>query len=231
MIRENLRDRIRSTRSVLLGFDGPICRLFARHEALGVAAGMRQFLAERGVDLAPGAAPETAGPHDILRAVGALHPGSALIVDLEEWLARQEQLAVPGAWPTMYADGVMRTWSASGCRLAVTTDNSARAVHAYLAARSLSECFGPHIHGRTADIQLLKPHPHTLEKALAGLDADRSSTLVVGDTVTDLEAAQEAGLAFLGYATNDRSVDELASAGADLVLNTWEPVLDILWGR
>ncbi|WP_328318264.1 HAD family hydrolase [Streptomyces sp. NBC_00388] len=234
VIRENLRDRIAATRYVLFGFDGPLCRLFDQSAARTASEGMRTFLEERGVAaLAPGA--DLGGlsdPVDILRTVGELHPASDLVADLEEWLARQEQRAVPGAWPAMYADGVVRTWSATGGRLAVTTDHSSRAVRDYLTGRGLTECFGPHIHGRTAaDLQLLKPHPHTLEQALAGLGADRTATLVIGDSVRDLRAAQEIGLPFLAYATDDLAVDELASAGADLVLNTWEPVLDILWGR
>ncbi|MFE2375031.1 HAD family hydrolase [Streptomyces sp. NPDC059398] len=234
VIRENLRDRIAATRYVLFGFDGPLCRLFGPAAEQAVSDGMRTFLEERGVNaLAPDA--DLAGladPLDILRTVGALHPGSDLVADLEEWLTRQEQRAVAGAWPTMYADGVVRTWSATGGRLAVTTSHSSRAVRDYVKGRGLAECFGPHIHGRTtADLQLLKPHPHTLEQALAGLGADRATTLVIGDTVPDLRAAQEVGLPFLGYARSDLAVDELASAGADLVLNTWEPVLDILWGR
>ncbi|WSZ87035.1 HAD hydrolase-like protein [Streptomyces sp. NBC_00859] len=233
-MRENLRDRIAATRYVLFGFDGPLCRLFGRSAERAASDGMRHFLEERGVtSLASDADLGGLGdPLDVLRKVAALHPGSDLVADLEEWLARQEQRAVAGAWPAMYADGVVRTWSATGSRLAVTTNHSSRAVRDYLTARGIAECFGPHIHGRaTADVQLLKPHPHTLEQALAGLGADRATTLVIGDSVPDLRAAQEIGLPFLGYATNEPAVDELASAGADLVLNTWEPVLDILWGR
>lgn len=234
VIRENLRDRITATRSVLFGFDGPLCRLFGPSAERAASDGMRAFLDERGVTAL---APDTdlgglTDPLAILRTVGALHPDSDLVADLEEWLTRQEQRAVAGAWPAMYADGVVRTWAATGGRLAVTTNHSSRTVREYVKGRGLDACFGPHIHGRaTADLTLLKPHPHTLEQALAGLGADRETTLVIGDSVPDLRAAQEIGLPFLGYATSDPAVDELASAGADLVLNTWEPVLDILWGR
>ncbi|WP_405912707.1 HAD family hydrolase [Streptomyces sp. NBC_00963] len=234
MIRENLRARITSTRYVLFGFDGPLCRLFGPSAERAASDGMRTFLEERGITaLAPDAdLGGLAGPLDILRTVGTLHPDSDLVADLEEWLTRQEQRAAAGAWPTMYVDGVVRTWAATGGRLAVTTNHSPRAVREYVTGRGLDECFGPHIHGRAAaDLQLLKPHPHMLEQALTGLGADRATTLVIGDSVPDLRAAQEVGLPFLGYATNDAAVDELASAGADLVLNTWEPVLDILWGR
>ncbi|WP_328538040.1 HAD family hydrolase [Streptomyces sp. NBC_00344] len=213
---------------MLFDFDGPLCRLYAHHTgrtARTVAAEMLQLAREHGITL------ERSDPLDILRAVGELRPDSGLVTELEEWLTEQELRAVPGAWPAMYADRVIRTWSAGGCRLAVTADTSSRAVEKYLAGRGLAECFAPHIYGRDAGPDPLTPDPQVLRRALSGLGADPGTTLMIGDSVTDLRAAEAAGVAFLGYATHDRHVDELASAGAELVLNTFEPVLDILWGR
>ncbi|MEV6796145.1 HAD family hydrolase [Streptomyces sp. NPDC051320] len=228
MIRENLSARIASTRCVLFDFDGPICRVFAHHAGqtpLSVAADMRQLVRDRGISL------ELTDPLDVLRAVGELRPGSELLAELEEWLTRQELRAVPGAWPTMYADRLIQTWRATGCRLAVTADTSARTVAEYLARRGLTDCFGSHVYGRSADVGLLKPHPQQLLQALRDLDTDPGTALMIGDSVSDLRAAEAAGVPFLGYATHDRRVDELAAAGADLVLNTFEPVLDVLWNR
>lgn len=226
MIRDNLRARITSTRCVLLDFDGPLCRLFTKQDAQSVADDMRQLVKERGTTLEA----EPTDPAAILRAADELHPGSQLVTELERSLTEQELRAVPGAWPTMYADRLIQTWRASGCRLAVTTDTSAGAVGAYLAQRGLAGCFAPYVYGRTPGPgRPLVPQPQVLRQALRDMGADPATALMIGASVRDLRAAESAGVAFLGYATDDLQVEELASAGAELVLNTFEPVLDILW--
>jgi phosphoglycolate phosphatase-like HAD superfamily hydrolase len=88
-----------------------------------------------------------------------------------------------------------------------------------LKARKLDDCFKDdrfkHVYGRTRDPELLKPHPHCLEQALAAFGADPSDALMLGDSRPDVEAARRAGVAFLGYARNDRKEKELREAGAE----------------
>jgi phosphoglycolate phosphatase len=50
------------------------------------------------------------------------------------------------------------------------------------------------------DPALLKPSPHLINKAVRGLDADPAATALVGDSLTDIEAAQSADVASIGYA-------------------------------
>ncbi len=98
----------------------------------------------------------------------------------------------------------------------------------YLTGRGLVSCFAPHIYGRTQDLQLLKPDPHCLNRALKGLGAAPSATLMIGDTPTDLEAAERAGVLFLGYARNDRKEKLLRDAGAEHVVDSLHTVLLVL---
>ncbi|MGN9763183.1 HAD family hydrolase [Streptomyces sp. SD31] len=223
---ERLRELIAHARVVLWDFDGPICRLFAGHSAARVAAGLVDWLEGRGLHgLLAEDERKTEDPHEVLRAVDRRQPASDLVTELEEHLTQGELKAVPRAMPTMYADPLIRTWTAVGARLAIVTNNSPRVVGRYLSTRGLFECFDPHIYGRTQDLQSLKPHPRNLNRALTAMGAAPSTALFIGDTPTDYEAAREAGVPFLGYARNERKGKLLKEAGATDVVGSLEPVL------
>jgi phosphoglycolate phosphatase len=223
---------ITRARSVLLDFDGPICRLFAGYSAPQIADTQIRWLADRGLHgLLTEDVREERDPFQVLRAVDARHPGSDLVTELEERLTRQELNAVASAWPTPYVDPVIRTWSAVGVRLAITTNNSPQTVARYLDNRGLTDCFAPHIYGRTRHLNLLKPDPDCVYRALSALGAAPAETVMVGDTPSDLWAAREAGVHFVGFARNERKAALLRNAGADALVPGWRPVLDRLWDR
>ncbi|MDX2594234.1 MULTISPECIES: HAD family hydrolase [Streptomyces] len=229
---EKLRELIRSARVVLWDFDGPICRLFARHKAELVAAELVEWLAGRGLHgLLSDRERASLDPHVVLRAVDRRHPGSDLVTELEERLTQEELRAAISALPTAYADPLIRTWTAVGSRLAITTNNSPRVVRSYLDGRGLTACFAPHIYGRTADLHLLKPDPHCLNRALNAMGAAPGAALMIGDSLSDLDAADRAGVPFLGYARNEEKGKLLREAGAEHVVASLEPVLRGLRGR
>ncbi|MGV9881858.1 HAD family hydrolase [Streptomyces sp. NPDC003006] len=226
---ERLRDLIGPVRFVLFDFDGPICRLFARLSAEEVAKDQVRRLEGRGLrGLLTAEERQEPDPYLVLRAVDRRRPRSDLVEELEERLTQQELNAVASAWPTAYVDPLIRTWSAVGVRLAVTTNNSPRAVSSYLASRGLLECFAPHIYGRTQDLRLLKPDPHCVLRALSALGADPKATLMIGDAPTDYAAARRAGVGFLGYARNGRKAGLLRDAGGTHLVSSLEPVLRCL---
>lgn len=228
---EGLRSLIAGARFVLFDFDGPICRLFARHSATRVARQQVDWLEEQGLHglLADGVR-EDPDPHSVLRAVDLRHPGSDLVVELEERLTHEELKAVVSAWPTAYADALIRTWTATGTRLAVTTNNSPRVATTYLTDRGLIDCFAPHIYGRTRDLQLLKPNPYCVRRALSAMGAHPSQALLIGDSASDCLAAKAAGVGFLGYARNARKEQVLREAGAGVIVSSLERVLDFVKG-
>ncbi|MGC9500398.1 HAD family hydrolase [Streptomyces sp. WG7] len=226
---EALGRAVRRARLVLWDFDGPICRLFARYRASRIADEMVRWLADRGMaGLLSPHEQGTGDPQAVLRAVDRRCPGSDLAAGLEEFCTSAELRAVPSAMPTAYADPLIRTWSAIGCRLAVVTNNSPRAVGAYLAGRGLSPCFSPHVYGRTRDLHRLKPDPYSLDRALSATKVPAPATLMVGDSPSDLAAATSVGVAFLGYARNDRKEKLLRDAGAQVIVGSLEPVLRVL---
>jgi HAD superfamily hydrolase (TIGR01509 family) len=167
----------------------------------------------------------------VLRVVNQRHPHSDLVAELEELLTQHELKAVPSAWPTPFADPLIRTWTAVGVRLAVATNNSPRVVARYLESRGLTECFASNVYGRTRNLDHLKPHPHCLNRALSTLGAAPSAALMIGDTPSDFLAAQRAGVPFLGYARNGYKEKLLRDAGAEDVVGSLEPLLQALRGQ
>ncbi|MEU3794873.1 HAD family hydrolase [Streptomyces fructofermentans] len=226
---ELLRRLITGARFVLFDFDGPICRLFAGHSAETVAKELVDWLGRQGLrGLLTEEERVHPDPMAVLYAVDGRHPRSDLVAELEERLTQQELKAVASAWPTAYADTLIRTWSAVGTRLAIATNNSPRTAAGYLAGRGLLECFAPNIYGRTQNLHDLKPNPHCLVRALNSMGAAREEALMIGDTPTDLDAARRAGVPFLGYARNEEKGKHLKEAGAECVVNSLEPVLGVV---
>jgi HAD superfamily hydrolase (TIGR01509 family) len=208
--------------------DGPICRLFAGYPAHQIAGelvakidqlGMGGLLKEK----------ERSGndPHDALRGVHEQRPGSDLVLELEKWLTRRELTAVAKAMPTPYADPLIRTWSSLGVRFAITTNNAAVAASAYVESRELTDCF-PYVYGRTPNLDLMKPNPYCLDQAIKAMGAVPSATLMIGDAATDLQAAQRAGVSFLGYARNEDKERILREAGAEDIVGSMAEVLAVL---
>ncbi|MFF6786664.1 HAD-IA family hydrolase [Streptomyces sp. NPDC012510] len=226
---KTLRELIDPVRFVLWDLDGPVCRLFAGHPAHQVAVELVEQIERRGLlGMLTDEERRDPDPLAVLRSLGARHPSSDLIADLEEWLTQQELAVAPSAWPTAYADPLIRTW-AGRARFAVTTNNSAAAAARYLADRGLTDCF-PFVYGRTRNLDLMKPHPHTLRQALSAMGADPSLTLMIGDAPTDFEAARGAGVAFLGYARHEDKRSQLESAGVapHRIVSSLEPVLELV---
>ena len=227
-----LRELITGARVVLWDFDGPICRLFAGHTSERVATELVEWLEGRGLHgLLTEPERESLDPHNVLRAVDRRHPNSDLVDELEERLTQEEFRAASSAWPTAYADVVIRTWTALGARPAIATNNSPLVVREYLESRGLLSCFAPHVYGRTKELSHLKPHPHCLRQALNAMGAAPADALMIGDTPSDHEASVEAGVPFLGYARNDRKAKLLRESGATVLVDSLEPVLQLLRAR
>lgn len=226
-----LRALIADARFVLFDFDGPICQLFAGHSAARVALQQVEWLEEQGLyGLLANGVRDDPDPHSVLRAVDLRHPDSDLVDVLEERLTYEELKAVVSAWPTPYVDALIRTWTAVGVRLAITTNNSPRVAARYLTDRGLIDCFAPHIYGRTKNLELLKPHPYCVNRALSAMGADPSRALLIGDSPSDHAAARAAGVRFLGYARNARKERVLRGAGARDVVGSLLPVLEMVRG-
>lgn len=72
----------------------------------------------------------------------------------------------------------------------------------------------------------MKPQPDSIVAALRSLHTQSSRTVLIGDSVTDVQAAQAAGIACIGYAKRLSGVKKLRKAGATATLNTITQMAD-----
>ncbi|WP_326689481.1 MULTISPECIES: HAD family phosphatase [unclassified Streptomyces] len=212
-----------SAKSVLLDFDGPVCTLFHSSRPGGIAERLRTTYD------ASGTLPLDEDPQVVLAAA---FDNPALVSDgtarrIEQALTQEEVTAAEGAYPTGYADGLIRTLHATGRGLAVTTNNSRESVERYLRARGLLKLFEGHVHGRFYDGAGLriKPDPDCLLRALESTGVAAQDAVMIGDAARDLVAARAAGVEFVGYARNERKERELREAGAAHIVPSLREVL------
>ena len=80
------------------------------------------------------------------------------------------------------------------------------------------------------DVEAAKPHPDLLQVAVRDHGLDPARTVVVGDTVWDMEAAQAAGLPCVALLCGGIGAAELTGAGAVAVYDDPAALLDALAG-
>ena len=71
-----------------------------------------------------------------------------------------------------------------------------------------------------SDPQLMKPHPSVLLRTLRNLNAPAESAVIVGDSITDIEAGLAADVWTIGDANKAAKDEAMRDAGADVVLDS-----------
>lgn len=212
---------LRHARIVLLDFDGPVCSIFAGLPAPQVAADLAQVLRTHGIAV-PVDVVGRGDPLDVLRCAG---PNST--ADAEEALRRAELLAADSAQPTPGASDFLAACEATGRPVAVVSNNSGPAVARYLDRLGLAPLV-THIEARDpADPALMKPHPALVTRALNALRAEPAAAVLIGDSTTDVAAAQTAHVHVLGYANKPGKDRALADAGADAITDSMAQLADL----
>lgn len=202
--------------ALLLDFDGPVCGVFAGIPAPTVAERLRQVLTSRGV--APHDLAHDDDPLSIYRVSAAYGPDAAAAVSDE--LVRAECAAVTVAEPTDGAQETIRATRQSGRRVAIVSNNAADAINLYLRRHDLASAIDYVAARRTADPALMKPNPHYVREALDALAVAAQSCTLVGDSVTDMDAARGAGVRAIGYANKPGKAEGLLDAGADAIITS-----------
>jgi phosphoglycolate phosphatase len=112
-------------------------------------------------------------------------------------------------------ESALDTLAARGCRLAVCTNKLEWLAVRLLDALALSQRFATICGGDTFGLQ--KPNPEMLRKTIARAGGDADSTVMVGDSLTDVATAHAAGVPIVAvdYGYTERPVAEM---GADRVI-------------
>jgi len=105
----------------------------------------------------------------------------------------------------------------AGWALGVATGKSDRGLAGCLTMHGIFDLF---VTLQTADRHPSKPHPAMLEAAMAEAGALPVDTVMIGDTVYDIEMAVGARARAIGVAWGYHTPDELLAAGAEAVADT-----------
>lgn len=216
-----LAELLARTRYLLLDFDGPICAIFAGRPARTIVLELLELVSAHALQIPPDVAGAT-DPFDVLRFAATVSP--ALAQQVEDELRSAEIDAARHATPTPHASALITTWQRAGRHIAVVSNNSAAAVDSYLDAHNIKPKL---VVARTsADPELLKPSPHLVTTALRALGADPDGCLLVGDSPSDIHAAQAAGVAAIGYANKPGKDRRLSDAGAQVIVDDMRPLAE-----
>jgi HAD superfamily hydrolase (TIGR01509 family) len=216
---------LQRARVLLLDFDGPICAIFAGHPASQIARDLLDALRTDGHPV-PDDLDAPADPFVVLRYAATL--GSEATERTDARLRAAELAAVPTARPTPHADELIRAWRETGRQVAAVSNNSEPALTAYLDRHSIELNA---VIGRTiADPALLKPNPYLVLNALNALGAAPDESLLLGDSPSDVDAGRHANIVTIGYANKPGKRERLTSAGAHVVIDQLDMLVDLASG-
>jgi phosphoglycolate phosphatase len=103
-----------------------------------------------------------------------------------------------------------------GRHLAMATGKSRAGALRIIAEHGLSDYFAA---VKTGDLCRPKPHPEMLLQILDELGVAPDRAIMVGDTTFDMDMARAAGVRAIGVGWGAHEAQELADAGADLVVS------------
>ncbi|MSO71171.1 MAG: HAD family hydrolase [Alphaproteobacteria bacterium] len=106
--------------------------------------------------------------------------------------------------------------------LAVATGKGSSGLRATLGQHGLLDRF---VSLQTADRARGKPHPEMLHNAMRDADIGPERTLMVGDTVHDVQMAANAGVAAIGVSWGYHAAEDLRDAGARVVIDSMTALL------
>jgi phosphoglycolate phosphatase len=216
-----LGEIIAQTRHLFLDFDGPICSIFAGLKPETVASKLCDLITGQGIT-PPSAIAAASDPFEVFTWAATISP--ALAADVEAAMTDLEVAAVPTAEPTRGTHAVIASAHESGRTVSVVSNNSERAVRAYLARHALNGPVSIVIARTSPDPDLLKPCPHLLNEAIAASHADPAACTLVGDRVSDIDAARQAGTHSIGYANKPGKTDRFAGAQAGAIITSLAPL-------
>ncbi|MGY4972035.1 HAD family hydrolase [Streptomyces nigrescens] len=212
--------------AVLFDFDGPLCNVFAGMPAPGVADDLRRQAVAHDPSL-KAKLTATDDPMEVLRLSYESNPQLGLQVERALTATEVEAVAVAGP-PINGAVAALKAVEATGRRVAVVSNNSAECVRAFLAQHALNGHVREVVGRATDRPDLMKPHPHSLLRAAELLGVDPSECVLIGDSITDIQAAHLAGGTAIGYANKPHKREAFGEAGAEAVTAHMEAIAEAM---
>ncbi len=114
---------------------------------------------------------------------------------------------------------------AEGYLLAIVTSRSSRRLPELLSRNGLADRF---VSVQTADLGPGKPNPHLLLQAMRIAGVETHDTVMIGDTIYDVQAGVNAGTPAIGVSWGVHGEVELREAGAGAVAHAIEDLFDLV---
>ncbi|GIT90309.1 haloacid dehalogenase [Jannaschia pagri] len=181
-------------------------------------------------------------PHRVRRLIGLSLP--RMIADLAEGQsaetigrimadyrlgfasALEEQGQRPALFPGVQEG--LDALTARGVVLGVATGKSKRGLDRLIHEQGWEDRFATL---QCADFHPSKPHPSMVRTALAETDIDPSRTVMIGDSVFDIDMGLAGGVVPLGVSWGYGAPEDLTAAGAAKVATTFEQLVQIILER
>lgn len=211
---DDLAEVLGRSKHVMFDFDGPVCSVFAGRPAPEVAGRLR-VLVEASTKL-PANLLDVSDPMLFLHAAPSLPTTLAELV--QQQFRAEEMEAIASAEPTPGAHAAITECHRVGKMVTVVSNNGADAVEEYLRRHGLARYISFVSARRNPNPELLKPNPHLLLAAIDATGQQAEHSVLIGDSVTDIEAAHAAGSAAIGYANKSGKRNSLTNAGADAIV-------------
>lgn len=110
---------------------------------------------------------------------------------------------------------VLDALATAGVLLGIATGKGTRGLTATLNGHALNDRF---VTQQTADTAHGKPHPEMLLRAMAETGATPADTVMIGDTIFDIQMAKNAGVTAIGVSWGYHAASELSAAGAAVIV-------------
>ncbi|MDT7844546.1 SAV_2336 N-terminal domain-related protein [Streptomyces justiciae] len=216
---------LRAAETVLIGFDGPLTRLFTSKSARAAAMELIALAVEnrdpeealQGRPLTPALKAPT-HPLEVLRAFASSSVGPTLRRRLDELELR----AVPHTHPTPHVHALIRALTDAGRNVEVVTDVCEQAAQRVISHHGLPLTG---VHGRSDDLAQLMPNPDCLLRALAHTGRPSATGLLISSSTAELIAASRLGFRAIAFADIPATARRLRE-GPEILLPSLEPVLD-----
>lgn len=208
----NLTDVMRLVRHVLLDFDGPVCSVFGELPAPEVAHRLAEAI---DADLPA----DVVGTDPLALLSVFAERGRDILLPAEAKLQDLELEAVGSAPITPGVVEALEAFRDTGRTVTIVSNNSQAAVEAFVADRGLVDLVTGVCSRQHPEPELLKPNPFLLRRAIVERDATQDECVMIGDSLTDIEAAQAAGVPMIALANKPGKSASFEDASPSVIVD------------
>lgn len=217
MTSPDLTNLLGDTGPILLDFDGPVTPLFVNGRNRLVADAMRRVTEQFGIRL-PGPVESTEDPIVVLQAVATQSP--SILHQVETACIAGEVAAAQQSDPTAGSLDFLDACARTRRPVVIVSNNAIEAIESYLDRFAIRHQVAATFGRPFARPDLMKPNPHSVERALAFLHQPPDDCVLVGDSLSDVESARASGVRSIGYAKTPARGAELKAAGVDATVDS-----------